>query len=388
MADDRMGELASQDIYPDERGFQPPPRREAELRSYEPTLYERIKGGASDIFAGWGADRYNANKMGDIAAMGASLFPPTGIPIAASEMQHSAKEGDAIGTVAASLGIIPGAGPIGKELKAGVKAARKMADVADVARYEMPAADAILPGDVRVSTRFPTAVKATEDPLAQHLSIGTKEMQASPGYAHNISLLQEYPGFAKLKGMTDDDAARAYVQQAADNLKYLYERSPATMKERSPLWYEGAHEISGALANRWDVPRPSASGALASLSPQMDWFKNASLGERVGDIMTSSAAGRILTPEMAGFADAAKFLDKPENKALYKSILGKSLDELENPLQKALWIRLYDEAHNPRAYRTITPEGRFGPYVLNQDGTPAKVGWGALGRNRKGCSIA
>lgn len=141
----QMGDLAAQDIYPDERGLQPPPPpRQAELRSYEPTLYERIKGGASDIFAGWGADRYNANKMGDIAAMGASLFPPAGIPIAASEMQHSAKGGDPIGTVLAGAGIIPGAGPLAKELKAARSASRAMptgfspGSVADVAEYANP----------------------------------------------------------------------------------------------------------------------------------------------------------------------------------------------------------------------------------------------------------
>jgi hypothetical protein len=241
----------------------------------------------------------------------------------------------------------------------------------------------ILPGDLRASTRFPTGARATEDPLRQHLSIGLKEMQDTPGYMSSIAALDTYPGFARLREMGTDEAARAYIRQAAGNLDYLYRRSPDVMKERSPLWYEGAHEISDALARRWGVPRQSSSAALASLSPQMDWFKNASLGERTGDIMTSAAAGRILTPEMEGFARQAKFLESPQNLELYRSIAGKSLDQLETPLQKALWIRLYDEAHNPRSYRTITPEGRFGDFVVNQGGEPAKVGWGALGEIQK-----
>jgi hypothetical protein len=115
----------------------------------------------------------------------------------------------------------------------------------------------------------------------------------------------------------------------------------------------------------------------------MDWFKNASLGERTGDIMAGAAAGRVLTPEMASFANDAGFLRKPANQSLYQSIVGKSLDQVETPLQKALWIRLYDEAHNPRSYRTITPEGDYGDFVQNQGGEQAKVGWGALGEISK-----
>jgi len=120
------------------------------------------------------------------------------------------------------------------------------------------------------SERFPTAKGATENPLTHHLSIGNSEMLASPGYHENIALLGDYPGFARLKNMDDMAAVQAYLKQAQGNMQYLYDRSPPVMKERSPVWYQGAHEVSDALARRWDVPRPAASGALASLSPQMD----------------------------------------------------------------------------------------------------------------------
>src|SRR5262249_49763779 len=59
-------------------------------------------------------------------------------------------------------------------------------------------------------------------------------------------------------------------------------------------------------------------------------------------------------------------------------IQGKTLDQLDDPMEQALWIRLYDEAHNPRAYRTITPEGNFGDFVLTNKGELQNVGWGGL----------
>jgi hypothetical protein len=250
---------------------------------------------------------------------------------------------------------------------------------------QMPAAAPILPGDLRVSTRFPTAKAATQDPLKEHLSIGLPEMRASPGYVKNVGVLDSYPGFAHLQAMSTDEAARAYIRQAAGNLDYLYRKAPEVMRQRSPLWYEGAHTIADAFANRWGVPRQSASAALAALSPQMNWLKNASLGERVGDIVTGAAAGRPMTSEMAAMARSPKMADLFSgertgalNRRMLESIRRKKLDQITDPFEQALWVRLYDEAHNPRRYRDITPEGNFGDFVTKGGGGLANVGWGGL----------
>jgi hypothetical protein len=329
---------------------------------------ERITSGVQDLLGAAGADPYTsgilANKL-----MGLVQATPLGVPLAAADTVHYKNQDNIGGTAMAAVGMIPG-------VKPGVKAAAGIGS-------QLASAIPITPGDVRVSTRFPTGVTAAENPLTHQLSIGTAEMKASPGFEHNVSLLSEYPGFGRLKGMNDEQAVQAYLDQARGNMQYLYNRSPDEMKARSPSWYEGAHEISDALAQRWGVPRPSVSGSLASLSPQMDWYKNASLGERVGDIMTGAAAGRVLTPEMAAFQKTSVALNNPANAERYQRIAGKSLDQLDDPGDKALWIRLYDEAHNPRAYRSITPEGDYGGYILNADGTPAKIGWGAIGEIEK-----
>jgi len=332
-----------------------------------PAPTDQITTGVVNLLNAAGADNYTANTLGN-KLMGLVQATPLGVPLAAADTAHFKSQGDIGGTALAAAGMIPG-----------VKPAAKAAGVGSQLASAIP----ITPGDMRVSTRFPTGVTAAENPLTHQLSIGTAEMKNSPGFEHNVALLSQYPGFGRLKGMSDEQAVRAYLDQARGNMQYLYNRSPEEMKLRSPRWYEGAHEISDALANRWGVPRPSVSGALASLSPQMDWYKNASLGERVGDIMTGAAAGKILTPEMAAFQRSSVALNNPANAERYARIAGKSLDQLDDPGDKALWIRLYDEAHNPRAYRSITPEGDFGGYILNADGTPAKIGWGAIGEIEK-----
>jgi hypothetical protein len=272
-------------------------------------------------------------------------------------------------TLPMGTGAIAGVPLKGAETVLGAGAVRpKMGSLASQADY-------ILPGDTRVSTRFPDAVKATEDPLRQHLSIGTPEMKLDPeNFEYNTSILSNYPGFGKLKGMSADEAAQAYIDQAKGNLQYLYDRSPAEMRLRSPRWYEGANEITDALANRWGIPRQSASAAMASLSPQKDWFMNASLGERVGDIVTANPKA---TPDMAAWA-STKLADDPESMEMIRAMAGKRLDRVD-PDAAALFVRAYDEAHNARNYRSILPEGYFGDYIQTQKGEPAKVAWGTYG---------
>jgi hypothetical protein len=53
-----------------------------------------------------------------------------------------------------------------------------------------------------------------------------------------------------------------------------------------------------------------------------------------------------------------------------------------------MWVRAYDEAHNVRNYRLVTPEGALGDWALNQDGaTRGKVAWGSLREIAKAVSV-
>jgi hypothetical protein len=254
----------------------------------------------------------------------------------------------------------------------------------DLPRDDQVARALILPGDKRVSTRFPTSVSPSHDPLRQHLSVGLQDMlqHSTPEQlAHNMGLVAKYPGMGHLAEMAPEEAARAYVDQAQKNLRFVYDNAPPSMQQRSPFWYEGANRFTDALANRYGVPRQSASGGTAVLSPQKDWFQNASLSERTGDIIMGP--NRKWDSEMLAFARQNDALSNKENAAIVRRIMGKSLDQIDDPLEKAVWVRLWDEVHNPRHYRSITPEGDLGGYVRNDDGSLAKVGWGSGGEIAK-----
>jgi hypothetical protein len=248
----------------------------------------------------------------------------------------------------------------------------------------------ITPGDTRISTRVPQQFTEkgnkrdwVPDAHNEHLSVDTKTMSTMPSFEHNISLLGDYPGFERLRGMPAQEAADQYINQTVGNTLHMMSRLPDEVAKRSPKWYEGAQRVSGAFSDKWGVARHKVSAAIAALSPQKDWFQNASLAQRIGDIMFGDASSKAATKEMIKWAKTAKksntddlLFDKPEDRALIKKIEGKRFDELDDDKARAMWVRAYDEAHNKRYYREITPEGEVGPWSMGEAGQ-AKISWGS-----------
>jgi hypothetical protein len=248
----------------------------------------------------------------------------------------------------------------------------------------------ITAGDTRISTRVPSQFTEkgnkrdwVPDAHNEHLSVDTKTMSTMPSFEHNVGLLADYPGFSRLRGMPAQEAADQYINQTVGNTLHLMSRLPDEVAKRSPKWYEGAQRVSGAFAEKWGVARHKVSAAIAALSPQKDWFQNASLAQRIGDIMFGDAASKAATKEMITWARTAKksnseelLFDKPEDIARINQIEGKRFDELTDDKDRAMWVRAYDEAHNKRYYREITPEGEVGPWSMGDKGE-AKISWGS-----------
>jgi len=73
-----------------------------------------------------------------------------------------------------------------------------------------------------------------------------------------------------------------------------------------------------------------------------------------------------------------KLGDDPQAMEIMRSMEGKRLDQVD-PDKAAMFVRAFDEAHNPRHYRSILPEGSYGDFIQTQKGEPAKVAWGTYG---------
>lgn len=232
------------------------------------------------------------------------------------------------------------------------------------------------PGPNVVSTRLPTAVKATEDPLANRLNIDLQSAKSDPeAFAHNMGLIKQYPNFAS-KARNPDKQADDFITSVKDNLLYLHDAVPDATRQRSKLWYDGARNITERFSADYGVPDQAVSGVLAVLSPQKDWFMNVSLGQRVLDIMTTKQA----TKWDSSMDEMAKVIwSKPQYAPMVEAIRGKSLGEITDPGLKAMWLRTYDQAYLPRDHQIVSPEGDFVGTRMNGDGkTPTKTGWGSL----------
>ena len=215
--------------------------------------------------------------------------------------------------------------------------------------------------DKRISPRFPTAVKATEDVLAAiRLQPDLATFKRDPdAFRYNIGLMSKYPNFTDIKG-TPNQRAEQIINRLKDNLLWLYNSWDTNLRDRSKLWYVGGNRIAHRWAQKYGIPPETAAAIIASLSPQKDWFQNVSLAERTLDAIVFNADFRWDAAMDRVFKERAWTKKFP-----VKQYRGKTLKEMYVPgdpkslAKMAVWIRAWDEGHNPQTARVITPEGTF-----------------------------
>lgn len=258
---------------------------------------------------------------------------------------------------------------------------------------------------MRISPRKPTGVRSTEDPhgderLQPGLDAMSRDEQA---LAHNVAIMETYPGFSHLKG-GPRERAEQIIEILKGNLIWLYNEWDQTLRDRSKLWYVGGNRVINRWAKRFNMQPHQIAAVLAALSPQQDWFTNVTLGERLlsaikehGDFKWDDAMTKVTTlqdskGEPGWGSKVMKALGMSPEEA-GKLMVGKSLNELkgtdnESLYKQAVWIRAWDQAHNPNGHRTLSPEGEFGDWDRKNDGTPIKNRWNSFGEITKAIKLA
>ena len=271
------------------------------------------------------------------------------------------------------------------------KTSNLLSDVTPDVDY--PKTSEYIPGE-RISTRYPTAAKRTEDPLTENLIVDTGVVRRDDALVEKTGkTLAKYPNIQRGVAESGDPnrVIDAMKEHDKANLDFIFEQMPVEIRDRSMMWYDGANQIANQFSSRYDVVLESASGVLAALSPQMDWFKNVNLAERVLDTVKNQSA-MPWTSEMEEYI-TRKFYKAPASKRskdwrpAIDAIRGKSFQDIEEPIEKAIWIRAYDETMRDRGYRVVTPEGDFSSVATNKDGSPAKAGWGSFADIAKAVSV-
>lgn len=371
--------------------------QQAEMKAYDPTIRERLSAFLQAGFEGLGMERSQARKNAQTIMGGQSSGAPGGMGVAdlvpflgttlqtqeagrafgnAKTLAEQGKYGDAaIEATVGAVGLIPGAAGTAKA----IKATKNL----PVGLSIQPVGQNPLAPNV-VSTRLPTAKKATEDPIANKLVIDLNTMKQDPNaFAENMNLVRQYPNFVS-KARNPDRRAEDFIEQVKDNLLFLYDQVPEQTRNRSRLWYDGARNIVDRWGNEFNAPDQAISGVLAVLSPQKDWFMNVSLGNRVLDIALNKNS-EVWNDAME--QTAARIWADPKYAPVLDLVRGKSYAELQTAGEKALWLRTYDQTFNPREHQIVTPEGDFAGIRLTQSGKPFATGWGSLNEIGKAVSI-
>jgi hypothetical protein len=112
------------------------------------------------------------------------------------------------------------------------------------------------------------------------------------------------------------------VDHVVDNLLYLHDQVRPEVRNRSKLWYDGARNITEKWNQQYGNDKQSIAAALASLSPQKDWFMNVDLARRMLDIYK----------DQSGFA-----FDKAMAKNIF-SFSRKVSVKRKQPRSQRLWL--------------------------------------------------
>lgn len=251
-----------------------------------------------------------------------------------------------------------------------------------------------------VSTRLPKSndVHSNNEYIVSISDLEKIASKDAGAEAQYIKIAKEISGYniSKIKNVENIKDAKKVISEFKEsvklNLKWLHDSFGNDVRDISKLWYDGANKICNNISSNYNYSLEQVSGVMAVLSPQMDWFRNLSLGERVIDIY-SKQQDSVFDDKMINYVNTAtsgtgknKVPLFKEAKDIVSRVKGKKLSEL-NKKDKAYFIRVFDEVYNPREYNNISPNGEVNGLVRKSDGTPGACGWGAFPTIEKSISI-
>lgn len=230
----------------------------------------------------------------------------------------------------------------------------------------------------RISTRQPSMATDVHDTAGYTIDRGAFDAAGTKGpYAGRVDeVLPRHIGLT-------DHTPEGLVNHISDNLRAIYDAVPKDWKQGAMNWYDGARTLAETMADRFGTSARAQAANLAALSPQRMWEHNVEQAMRVGNIVGNHAdsgwtpqleAAWKGTPDAPGFAET-----NPKWSQHYDNIQGKTLSEISDPTEAAMWVRLHDRAnaeHNN--VQIVKPDGTLGDFLTNKDGSKSALQWGSL----------
>lgn len=244
--------------------------------------------------------------------------------------------------------------------------------------------------DLRISTRNPSAKRATENPLTEQLSIDLESITRTPGALPEIiNTVGKYPGI-RFERSGSVNRANDFIRFVANNLIYLHDSVIPEIRDRSKLWYDGARKLAEDWSTRFNTTREGVAGVIASLSPQKDWYQNVALAERVFQVV-KDRQNEAFTGPLEQWARTKMTSGQSPKRLVQDEVIngmaGKKFSQLSD-YEKAVFVRAFDEVNNTRTYPIVSPEGQMLDIARKADGTPATYAWGDFNSIAKAVKIA
>ena len=278
------------------------------------------------------------------------------------------------------------------EMSTGAKVKAALDKLVTVKSEEANAAQPTDAAGSEIATRRPTSKKWEPNNAAGQYAdmAGVQEAsKAQPGgngklgYAEKLArTISKYSGIEYTPEELQNPQAvmEKFINHMTDNLVSLHDAMPEPMRRLARQWYDTANKVAKDMGQKHGYSHEQAAGVLAALSPQNAWDNNVALAERTMDTYKNRQNFEY-SPKME--AAAAKIKQGQLSRAgqgMLKDIHGKTLSEIKDqPMperirkkwgedadqkwdnvkaaQQAMWIRLYDEAHNSPQNPMFHPNG-------------------------------
>lgn len=189
------------------------------------------------------------------------------------------------------------------------------------------------------------------------------------GYKEKLArTVETYPGMPDVEDPAapkdSDKILSKFVNHVSSNLEWLYNQVDPSIREKTRQWYDAAHEVVNEKAQSYGYSREQGAGVVAALSPQNPWDNNIGLADRVMDVY-KNRQNFPFSPDMEKMAAELKQVPTQSQafKKMLRDINGKKLKDIKNDnpdvqaVQRALWVRLYDEAHGNPVNDQYAPTG-------------------------------
>ena len=200
-----------------------------------------------------------------------------------------------------------------------------------------------------------------DDPDDQTMGIDIPTMKRNKkSFEANMKMLansKHYRDIDKreLKGLTPEEIAERYINHFKDNILHVHDNVPKAIREVTRRWYDGAHSLASRRALEYRLPKSSIAAVYAALSPNNEWNNNVALGDRVLEHYHKKQNH----PWSKEMDNVARDIWKAKDQVHLDKIRGKTLSQLKDPVEKAMWIRTHDEAHNSKDHYQLAPTGEF-----------------------------